>query len=197
MTAIACAAAAVLVREGVDYVQSKAVFKAARARAGLYAAPERRGGVHRPTVEEELRFLNQAYAQDGKTGLTLQTLLETGARASELVQLRVEGVSLAERVVTIQQGKGDKRRRCRSAATWRSCSSFTLTPAGPGRCSPAGVRRRAAHPDPAARRLGRPRRGPSGRDHQARLPAPAAAHRGHAAAGARNGHHRPAALLRP
>ena len=55
MTAIsraAAAVAAVLVREGVDYAQSKAVFKAARARAGLHAAPERRGGVDRLTVEE-------------------------------------------------------------------------------------------------------------------------------------------------
>ena len=113
MTAIsraAAAVAAVLVREGVDYAQSKAVFKAARARAGLRAAPERRGGVDRLTVEEELRFLDQAYAQDGRTGLMLQALLETGARASELVQLRVEDVSLAERVVTIRQGKGGKRR---------------------------------------------------------------------------------------
>ncbi len=40
----------------------------------------------------------------------LQTLLETGARASELVQLRVEDVSLVERVVTIRHGKGGKRR---------------------------------------------------------------------------------------
>ena len=113
MTAIsraAAAVAAVLVREGVDYAQSKAVFKAARARAGLHAAPERCGGVDRLTVEEELRFLDQAYAQGGRTGLMLQTLLETGARASELVQLRVEDVSLAERVATIRQGKGGKRR---------------------------------------------------------------------------------------
>ncbi len=107
MTAIARAAAAiaaVLVREGVDYAQSKAVFKTARARAGLRAAPERRGGVDRLTVEEELRFLDQAYAQGGRTGLMLQTLLETGARASELVQIRVEDVSLAERVVMIRHG---------------------------------------------------------------------------------------------
>ncbi len=113
MTAItrtATAIAAILVREGVDYVQSKAVFRAARQRAGLHASPERRGGVDRLTVEEELRFLDQAYAQGGRTGLMLQTLLETGARASELVQLRVEDVSLAERVVTIRHGKGDKRR---------------------------------------------------------------------------------------
>jgi len=106
----AAAVAAILVREGVDYAQSKAVFKAARERAGLRASPERRGGVDRLTVEEELRFLDQAYAQDGRTGLMLQTLLETGARASELVQLRIEDVSLAERVVTIRHGKGDKRR---------------------------------------------------------------------------------------
>ena len=106
----AAAVAAILVREGVDYAQSKAVFKAARERAGLQAAPEHRGGVERLTVEEELRFLDQAYARDGRTGLMLQTLLETGARASELVQLRVEDVSLAERVIIIRQGKGGKRR---------------------------------------------------------------------------------------
>jgi integrase/recombinase XerD len=106
----AIAVAAILVREGVDYAQSKTVFKAAREKAGLRAAPERRGGVDRLTVEEKLRFLDQAYAQGGRTGLMLQILLETGARASELVQLRVEDVSLAERVVTIQRGKGGKRR---------------------------------------------------------------------------------------
>ena len=106
----AAAVAAVLVREGIDYAQSKAVFKAARARAGLRALPERRGGVDRLSVEEELRFLDQAYACDGRVGLMLQTLLETGARTSELVQLRVEDVSLAERVITIRSGKGGKRR---------------------------------------------------------------------------------------
>ena len=106
----AAAVAAILVREGVDYAQSKAVFKAARERDGLRASPERRGSVDRLTVEEELRFLDQAYAQDGRTGLMLQTLLETGARASELVQLRIKNVSLAERVITIRYGKGDKRR---------------------------------------------------------------------------------------
>ena len=106
----ATAVAAILVREGVDYAQSKEVFKAARQRAGLHAPAERRGGVDRLSVEEELRFLDQAYAQNGRTGVMLQTLLETGARASELVQLRVEDVSLAERVVAIRHGKGGKRR---------------------------------------------------------------------------------------
>ena len=89
------AIAAILAREGVD---------------GLRAPPEKRGGVDRLSVEEELRFLDHAYTQDGRTGLMLQTLLETGVRASEWVQLRVEDVSLAERVVTIRRGKGAKRR---------------------------------------------------------------------------------------
>ncbi len=102
----AAAIAAILARDGIDYAQSKAVFRAARQRAGLRAPPERRGGVDRLTVEEELRFLDEAYAQDGRTGLMLQTLLETGARASELVQLRVEDIGLVECVVTIHQGKG-------------------------------------------------------------------------------------------
>jgi integrase/recombinase XerD len=104
----ATAIAAILAREGIDYARSKAVFKAARQRAGLRASPERRGGVDRLTVEEELRF--QAYGQDGRTGLMLQTLLEIGARVSELVQLRIEDVSLAERVVMIRRAKGGKRR---------------------------------------------------------------------------------------
>jgi integrase/recombinase XerD len=104
------AIAAILVREGIDYAQSKAVFRAARQHAGLHAPPERRDGVDRLTVEEELHFLDQAYAQGGRTGLMLQTLLETGARASELVQFRVEDVSLAERVIAIRHGKGGKRR---------------------------------------------------------------------------------------
>jgi integrase/recombinase XerD len=107
---IASAIAAILAREGVDYLQSKAVFKAARHKAGLAAPPDRRGTIDRLTLEEELRFIDQAYAKGGRTGLMLQTLLETGTRVSELVQLRVEDVSLAERVVIIRRGKGAKRR---------------------------------------------------------------------------------------
>jgi integrase/recombinase XerD len=107
---IAAAVAAILAREGVDYLQSKAVFKAARQKAGLIAPPDRHGGVDRLLLEEELRFIDQAYAKGGRTGLMLQTLLETGARVSELVEMRVEDVSPAERVIVIRCGKGGKRR---------------------------------------------------------------------------------------
>ena len=51
-----------------------------------------------------------AYARSGRVGLMIQTLLETGTRVSEFVALRVENVSIAERMIVIESGKGGKRR---------------------------------------------------------------------------------------
>ena len=99
-----------LIREGLDYNQTKAVFKHARRKAGLRPAKPQRGAVARLTLEEELRFIDHAYRMGGRTGTMMQTLLETGARVSEFIHLRVEDVSFAERVVTITDGKGGKRR---------------------------------------------------------------------------------------
>ena len=110
---IACVAdeiADILVREGIDYSQSKAVFREARLKAGLRAPKERRAAPARLTLEEQLRFIDAAYARDGRTGLMVQTLLETGTRVSEFVALRIEDVSLAERSITVRSGKGGKRR---------------------------------------------------------------------------------------
>ena len=53
-------------RKGLDYTQTKAVFKQARAKAGLHAPKEHRGSPARLTLEEELRFIDQAYAQSGQ-----------------------------------------------------------------------------------------------------------------------------------
>ncbi|NYZ14346.1 tyrosine-type recombinase/integrase [Azospirillum sp. RWY-5-1] len=102
--------AALIAREGLDYLQTKAVFKAARRMAGLTAPKPRRGAPARLSLEEELRFIDHAYAHSGPVGLMMQTLLETGTRVSEFVALRIEDVSLAERIVTITAGKGGKRR---------------------------------------------------------------------------------------
>lgn len=100
----------ILLREGIDYVQTKAVFKAARKKAGLRAPKEKRIAPARLTIEEQIRFIDAAYACDGQAGLMVQTLLETGTRVSEFVALRVEDVSLGERVIVIENGKGGKRR---------------------------------------------------------------------------------------
>src|SRR4029434_3744788 len=53
------AVTAILVREGLDYLQSKAVFKAARQRAALQPPPDRRAAIDRLTIERELLFINQ------------------------------------------------------------------------------------------------------------------------------------------
>lgn len=100
----------ILMREGLDYSQTKAVFKEARIKAELRAPKEKRGSPVRLTLEEELRFIDHAYAQSGQVGLMMQVLLETGTRVSEFVALRVENISLAERVITVERGKGSKRR---------------------------------------------------------------------------------------
>ena len=107
---VAAAIAAILVREGVDYAQSKAVFKAARERAGLRAPPgtsrrrrsadcRGRTSLPRPGLRPERPHRTDAAdpAGDRRPGF------RTGAA-------RVEDVSLVERVITIRQGKGGKRR---------------------------------------------------------------------------------------
>ena len=100
----------ILLREGIDYAQTRAVFKAARAKAGLKAPREKRAAPARLTIEEQLRFIDAAYARGGRAGLMVQTLLETGARVSEFAAIRVEDVSPGERTIAIENGKGGRRR---------------------------------------------------------------------------------------
>lgn len=102
--------AGILVREGLDYHQTKTVFKIARQKAGLKPPKKKQGAVKRLTLEEEIRFIDQAYEIAGRTGLMMQTLLETGARVSEFVHLRIEEISFSERIIVIEEGKGGKRR---------------------------------------------------------------------------------------
>ena len=104
------AIADVLITEGIDYTQSKTVFKLARKKAGLQAPKEKRRPPARLTLDESLRFIDQAYREQGTIGLMMQTLLETGTRVSEFTALRIEDVNLAERIIVIEQGKGSKRR---------------------------------------------------------------------------------------
>lgn len=102
--------ASIIIKEGLDYNQTKAVFKAARQKAGLTPEKKQIGAVERLSLEEELAFINQAYQESGRMGLMMQTLLETGCRVSEFIELRVEDVHFAERLIIIQKGKGGKRR---------------------------------------------------------------------------------------
>jgi integrase/recombinase XerD len=93
-----------------DYDGSKYVFKLARQRAGLKPPDTRSGTVDRLKQEETEAFIDAAYGQDGRRGLMLRTLLETMLRVSEFVSLQIEDVSFAERLITVRDGKGGKRR---------------------------------------------------------------------------------------
>ena len=55
ITRVADEIADILLREGIDYVQSKAVFTAVRSKAGLCAPKERRAAPARLTLEEHRR----------------------------------------------------------------------------------------------------------------------------------------------
>jgi integrase/recombinase XerD len=93
-----------------DYDGSKYVFKLARQEAGLKPPKKRSGTVDRMTQEETGAFIDAAYETGGRRGLMLRTLLETMLRVSEFVALQVEDISLTERILTVRDGKGGKRR---------------------------------------------------------------------------------------
>jgi integrase/recombinase XerD len=93
-----------------DYDGSKYVFKLARQEAGLKPPKKRSGTVDRMTHEETDAFIEAAYETGGRRGLMLRTLLETMLRVSEFVALQVEDISFAERILTVRDGKGGKRR---------------------------------------------------------------------------------------
>lgn len=67
-----------------------------------------------------------------------QTLLETGARASELVQFRIEDVSLAERVITVRRGKSG---RLWEVPVWRDLIHLLRLLVGARRAGPLLARR--------------------------------------------------------
>ena len=100
----------ILMRDGLDYTQTKALFRKARPKTGLSALKRHRGSPARLTLEVETRFIDQAYAPSGQVGLMMQVLLETDARVSEFVPRRVEDVSLGERTIVMEDGGGGKRR---------------------------------------------------------------------------------------
>jgi integrase/recombinase XerD len=95
---------------GYDYDGSKYLFKLARKAAGLKAPKGRRGMVERLNAEEAETFIQEAYEQDGRTGLMLRTLLETALRVSKFVALQVEDISFSERLINVKRGKRDRRR---------------------------------------------------------------------------------------
>ena len=101
-----------ILRDGTySYDQSADLFKKARREVGL-SPPDRsgQGSPERLSSEEQEAFLEAAYDHDGRTGLMMRTLLETGARASAFVEIRVEDISFRDLEIRLGETKGDKPR---------------------------------------------------------------------------------------
>lgn len=101
-----------ILRDGnYSYDQSADLFKKARREVGL-SPPDRsgEGSPERLSSEEQEAFLNAAYDRDGRTGLMMRALLETGARVSAFVKIRVEDISFQDQEIRLRKTKGDKPR---------------------------------------------------------------------------------------
>jgi len=101
-----------ILRDGnYSYDQSADLFKKARREVGL-SPPDRsgNGSPERLSSEEQEAFLEAAYNRDGRTGLMMRTLPETGARVSAFVKIRVEDISFRDLEIRLREMKGDKPR---------------------------------------------------------------------------------------
>ncbi|MFB6247487.1 MAG: tyrosine-type recombinase/integrase [Salinibacter sp.] len=101
-----------ILRDGnYSYDQSAHLIKKARRKVGL-SPPDRSSGdsPERLSSEEQEAFLSGAYDRDGRTGLMMRVLLETGARVSAFVRLRVEDISIRDREVRLRHTRGGKPR---------------------------------------------------------------------------------------
>ncbi|MCS3956715.1 integrase/recombinase XerD [Salinibacter ruber] len=101
-----------ILRDGnYSYDQSAHLIKKARRKVGL-SPPDRSGSgsPERLSSEEQEAFLEAAYDRDGRTGLQMRVLLETGARVSAFVQVRVEDISFRDLEIRLRHTKGDRPR---------------------------------------------------------------------------------------
>ena len=71
---------------------------------------DRKLHVSRTNPEEERRLIEHAYRVTGERGLLIKTLLQTGARVSEFVHIRVEDVFFEEQMILLEKAKGGKSR---------------------------------------------------------------------------------------
>lgn len=101
-----------ILRDGnYSYDQSAHLIKEARREVGL-SPPDRSGSgsPERLSSEEQESFLNAAYDRDGRTGLMMRTLLETGARVSAFVKIRAQDISFRDLEIRLRHTKGEKPR---------------------------------------------------------------------------------------
>lgn len=97
-------------RHRLTYDQTRYVAKCARQTLKIERPAKRARTIERLSRDEERRLIESAYRQPGTRGLMVKALLQTGARVSEFINIRVEDVYFEEQEILIRQGKGGKSR---------------------------------------------------------------------------------------
>ena len=97
-------------RHHLTYDQAIEVGKHVRGRLDLERPAKHRTVVDRLSHEEAVKLIAQAYREGGQRGLMVKTLLQSGARVSEFVAIKVDDFFLEEAMLLIRKGKGDKER---------------------------------------------------------------------------------------
>ena len=97
--------------EQPDYAYLKSVFRHLREQLGI-TVPRAKKSLPNVPAQDDLKRLHEAFWQSGRMQdvLIFRTLLYTGTRVSELVQIRLQDVNLKQHQIRIQSGKGNKDR---------------------------------------------------------------------------------------
>src|SRR2546423_6222032 len=92
----------------LTYDQARYVSKEVRKSVGIERVKTRKQVVNRLSRDEEQRLIQQAYKEKGERGLLMKSLLQTGARVSEFINIKVEDFFFDETMILIAKAKGGK-----------------------------------------------------------------------------------------
>ena len=93
-----------------DYNETKYIIKEARKKLDLKASKNKKGVREHLSKEEAEKIINCAYERKGKYGLLVKTLLFTGCRVDEFVNIKVSNVYISDNKIFLEKPKGDKPR---------------------------------------------------------------------------------------
>lgn len=97
-------------KQHLSYDQAIYVCKKARENAGIRRISKEASKIERLSEEEQTFLLKTAYKKSGNVGLLIKTLLLTGARINEFVNIVVNDFYFAEQIIIIRKAKGDTQR---------------------------------------------------------------------------------------
>jgi len=94
----------------LSYLQLKYIFKEVRKKCNLKAEKNHQAAKEHLSVAEGQKLIDLAYTLKGDLGIMVKTLLFTGARINEFVNIQFKDVYLEERKIYLAVTKGDKPR---------------------------------------------------------------------------------------